>query len=127
MNLKSYDFFADNGMLIASFVYRFHRLYICKEYLYKLDSIKKELADNGLVLLDWEEVQNMKKRKMLKPWADTICVIIEMFIFTLALCFGAGVKFQETILGILFNFAMSILLLLITAVIESFRSEHSNI
>lgn len=56
MNLKGYDFY-DGDMLYASFVLKFRRLYIRKGYLHRIDEIKKELEDNGFIMLDWEEVE----------------------------------------------------------------------
>ena len=55
MNLKVYDFY-DGDMLFASYVFKFHRLYVRKGYLHRIDEIKRALADNGYIMLDWQEM-----------------------------------------------------------------------
>ena len=56
MNLKGYNFY-DGDVIFAHFVLKFCRLYIKKGYLHRIDDIKRELEDNGFIMLDWEEVE----------------------------------------------------------------------
>lgn len=53
MNLKGYQFYED-GVLTASFNLKYLRLYIKRGYLNKLEEYKKELQEQGFIMLDWD-------------------------------------------------------------------------
>lgn len=56
MKSFSYDFY-DDDILFACFVFKYCKLYIKRGYLHRLDEIKDTLADNGFIMLNWEEVK----------------------------------------------------------------------
>lgn len=55
MNLKGYQFY-ENDVVAAYFNLKYRRLYIKRSYFHKLEEYKKELNDNGFIVLDWEWV-----------------------------------------------------------------------
>lgn len=66
-----------------------------------------------------------EKRLILRPWANTMCYIIEGILFFLSVGFAGGMEFRDTIPGILFNGLLSFVNLVLLIVVISFRQYHS--
>ena len=66
-----------------------------------------------------------EKRPILRPWANTVCFIIEGILFFFAVGLAEGMELRDTLLGIIFNGTMSLVFMALLFCVIAFRQYHS--